>query len=111
VNNFTILPWSDWSVPYCGTEGWDESQTWICNTESSLRALLPADVVGGQLLCGDQSCTHGKEQLPECPGVADDRNTGGIWHHTANRAPLMPSTVEALRVKAFGNSKWQLWVE
>jgi hypothetical protein len=34
--------------PACGgNHYWTKSQTWICNTESSSRALLPAEVVGG----------------------------------------------------------------
>jgi len=34
--------------PACGgNHYWTKSQTWICSVESSLRALLPAEIVGG----------------------------------------------------------------
>jgi hypothetical protein len=50
VDTFIALPeaLSLTRCPACGgNHYWTKSQTWICNTESSSRALLPAEVVGG----------------------------------------------------------------
>jgi hypothetical protein len=51
IDTFIALPesLSLTRCPACGgNHYWTKSQTWICNVESSLRALLPADaIVGG----------------------------------------------------------------
>ncbi len=36
------LPWNSGGNHY-----WTKNQTWICNIESSSRALLPAEIIGG----------------------------------------------------------------
>ena len=50
IDTFIALP-EALSLTRClacgGNHYWTKSQTWICNTESSSRALLPAEVVGG----------------------------------------------------------------
>jgi hypothetical protein len=45
VDTFIALPeaLSLTRCPACGGNHWTKSQTWICNTESSSRALLPAE--------------------------------------------------------------------
>jgi hypothetical protein len=50
IDTFIALPeaLSLTRCPACGgNHYWTKSQTWISNTASSLRALLPAEVVGG----------------------------------------------------------------
>jgi hypothetical protein len=50
VDTFISLPeaLSLTRCPACGgNHYWTKSQTWICNTESSSRALLPAEIIGG----------------------------------------------------------------
>jgi hypothetical protein len=50
IDTFIALPeaLSLTRCPACGgNHYWTKSQTWICNTESSSRALLPAEVIGG----------------------------------------------------------------
>ena len=50
IDTFIALPeaLSLTRCPACGgNHYWTKSQTWICNTESSSRALLPAEIVGG----------------------------------------------------------------
>ena len=50
IDTFIALPeaLSLTRCPACGgNHYWTKSQTWICTVESSLRALLPAEIVGG----------------------------------------------------------------
>ena len=50
VDTFIALPeaLSLTRCPACGgNHYWTKSQAWICNVESSLHALLPAETVGG----------------------------------------------------------------
>ena len=51
IDTFIALP-EALSLTRCsacgGNHYWTKSQTWICSVESSLRALLPAEVVGGK---------------------------------------------------------------
>jgi hypothetical protein len=50
IDTFIALPeaLSLTRCPACGgNHYWTKSQAWICNIESSSRALLPAEVVGG----------------------------------------------------------------
>jgi hypothetical protein len=50
IDTFIALPevLSLTRCPACGgNHYWTKSQTWICNTGASSRALLPAGIVGG----------------------------------------------------------------
>jgi hypothetical protein len=65
IDTFIALPeaLSLTRCPACGgNHYWTKSQTWICNTASSLRALLPAEVVGPLAVGGGTN--HG---LPDHP--------------------------------------------
>src|SRR6266566_6109139 len=54
IDTFIALPeaLSLTRCPACGgNHYWTKSQTWICNVESSLRALLPAEIVSAPPSC------------------------------------------------------------
>jgi hypothetical protein len=52
LDTFIALPEGALSLTWCpacgGNHYWTKSQTWICDTGCSSRALLPAEIVGGR---------------------------------------------------------------
>jgi hypothetical protein len=72
------------------------------------RCCLPTSSVASNCCAGTNHAPTARNSSQNARGSPTTATQAAFG---TNRAPLMPSTVEALRVKAFGNSKWQLWVE